>query len=219
MIAAEFLKLRTVRTVWILLAVGQLVIVAGVSGKLLNADDPGSAVTQQQAVGHIGMVSLFSLLLGIVAVAGEHRHRTVTDVYLATPRRGRVLLAKLHWKFGGLSLSSEEDAALLEVTADVGSTKADTDIDLALGQLDAERLHLATESLRLAGRTAGEVRPHRIEVEFDAAHLAAAAAVVPTVEQVDVRRVGFDAPNMTEAMKAFKVVTTIAGRAVQGIYG
>lgn len=77
----------------------------------------------------------------------------------------------------------------------------------------------AAESLRLAGRTTGDVRPHRIEVEFDAAHLAAAAAVVPTVEQVDVRRVGFDAPNMTEAMKAFKVVTTIAGRAVQGIYG
>ncbi|MGW3470274.1 M55 family metallopeptidase [Saccharopolyspora sp. NPDC000995] len=77
----------------------------------------------------------------------------------------------------------------------------------------------ATESLALAGRTEGEVRPHRIEVEFDAAHLAAAAEVIPTVEQLDVRRVGFDAPNMTEAMKAFKIVTTIAARAIQGIYG
>ncbi|MEV0702969.1 M55 family metallopeptidase [Saccharopolyspora sp. NPDC050389] len=77
----------------------------------------------------------------------------------------------------------------------------------------------ATESVRLAGRTEGVVRPHRIEVEFDAAHLAAAAEVIPTVEQLGVRRVGFDAPNMTEAMKAFKIVTTIAARAVQGIYG
>ncbi|WP_165967962.1 M55 family metallopeptidase [Saccharopolyspora elongata] len=78
---------------------------------------------------------------------------------------------------------------------------------------------VASESLRLAGRTEGVVRPHRIEVEFDAAHLAAAAAVIPTVEQLGVRRVGFDAPDMTEAMKAFKIVTTIAARAVQGIYG
>lgn len=83
----------------------------------------------------------------------------------------------------------------------------------------AEIRGAAAESLDLAGRKAGDVRPHRIEVEFDAAQLAAAAAVIPTVEQLDVRRVGFDAPDMTEAMKAFKIVTTIAARAVQGIYG
>jgi D-amino peptidase len=56
-------------------------------------------------------------------------------------------------------------------------------------------------------------------VEFDATHLAQATAVIPTVEQVGIRRVGFDAPNMTEAMKAFKVVTAIASGAVEGIYG
>jgi D-amino peptidase len=70
-----------------------------------------------------------------------------------------------------------------------------------------------------AGRFAGSISGHRIEVEFDAAHLAAAAAVVPTVEQLDVRRVGFDAVSMTEAMKAFKVVTAIASGAVEGSYG
>lgn len=70
-----------------------------------------------------------------------------------------------------------------------------------------------------AGRVAGAVAPHRIEVEFDATHLAEAAAVVPTVEQVDARRVGFDAASMTEAMKAFKVVTHIAAGAIEGIYG
>jgi D-amino peptidase len=60
---------------------------------------------------------------------------------------------------------------------------------------------------------------HRIEIEFDATHLAQATAIIPTVEQVGVRRVGFDAPDMTEAMKAFKVVTAIAAGAVQGKYG
>jgi D-amino peptidase len=70
-----------------------------------------------------------------------------------------------------------------------------------------------------AGRFAGSVSAHRVEVKFDAAHLAAAAAVVPTVEQLDVRRVGFDAASMTDAMKAFKVVTAIASGAVEGSYG
>jgi D-amino peptidase len=70
-----------------------------------------------------------------------------------------------------------------------------------------------------AGRFEGAAGGHRIEIEFDAAHLAAAAAVVPTVEQLEVRRVGFDAPTMTEAMKAFKVVTAIVSGAVEGSYG
>jgi D-amino peptidase len=77
----------------------------------------------------------------------------------------------------------------------------------------------ARESMSRAGRFAGTASGHRIEVEFDAAHLAAAAAVVPTVDQLDVRRVGFDAASMTEAMKAFKVVTAIVSGAVEGSYG
>lgn len=77
----------------------------------------------------------------------------------------------------------------------------------------------ATAAMRRAGRFAGAVAPHRIEVEFDASHLADAAAVVPTVELTGVRRVGFDAASMTEAMKAFKVVTHIAAGAIEGIYG
>lgn len=77
----------------------------------------------------------------------------------------------------------------------------------------------SSEAMSAAGRGEGAVRPHRIEVEFDASHLADAAAVIPTVSLVDVRRVGFDAPSMTEAMKAFKVVTAIAAGAVEGSYG
>ncbi|GLY66710.1 M55 family metallopeptidase [Amycolatopsis taiwanensis] len=77
----------------------------------------------------------------------------------------------------------------------------------------------AVAAMDRAGRGQPEPGPHRIEVEFDASHLAEAAAVVPTVEQLGVRRVGFDAGNMTEAMKAFKVVTAIAAGAVQGKYG
>ncbi len=77
----------------------------------------------------------------------------------------------------------------------------------------------ATAAMRRAGRGPQRSAPHRIEVEFDAAHLADAAAVVPTVEQVGVRRVGFAAPDMTAATRAFKIVTAIASGAVQGVYG
>lgn len=77
----------------------------------------------------------------------------------------------------------------------------------------------ATAAVARAGRGTSSVAPHRIEVEFDATHLADAAAVVPTVSLVAQRRVGFDAASMTDAMKAFKIVTAIAAGAVEGIYG
>ncbi|MBY8848823.1 M55 family metallopeptidase [Saccharothrix sp. MB29] len=79
----------------------------------------------------------------------------------------------------------------------------------------AERIAAAAATaLRRAGRTDARPGPHRVEVEFDATHLAAAAAVVPTVELIDARRVAFDAASMTLAMQAFKVVTAIAAGAV-----
>jgi D-amino peptidase len=84
----------------------------------------------------------------------------------------------------------------------------------------AELLTAAAECAMVrAGQVLRVVEPHRIEVEFDASHLAQATAVIPTVRQTGTRRVGFDAETMTDAMMAFKTVTTIAGRAVEGSYG
>lgn len=94
--AAEWLKLRTTRGPWLVLAAAQLIVAAGVSGLVVS--DSGKLAdpaTQTQAVAHVGLVSVLTLVFGILAVAGEYRHKTVTDTYLSTPRRGVPVVAKL----------------------------------------------------------------------------------------------------------------------------
>lgn len=62
-------------------------------------------------------------------------------------------------------------------------------------------------------------RTYQVEVEFDAAHLAAATAGVPTVRRTDVRRVMFEADTAYAMIRTFKTVTTVAAAAVEATYG
>ena len=110
-IRAEFVKLLTTKMWWILLIVLAVYVAftAGIlalafSGSLPGpggASDPGTPQIPADVLppivysvaSSIGYV--FPLLLGTLAVTGEFRHQTLTPTFLATPRRGRVLAAKL----------------------------------------------------------------------------------------------------------------------------
>ena len=110
-IRAEFVKLLTTKLWWILLIVllAYVAFTAGIVGLAFSGSlpEPGGSPDPSApqipaevlppiiySVAHsIGYV--FPLLLGTLAVTGEFRHQTLTPTFLATPKRGRVLAAKL----------------------------------------------------------------------------------------------------------------------------
>lgn len=99
LLRAEVLKLRTVPVGWALLAAAVVLSAAAVSGAVLSAADAGVALDTSAGVRralHVtGTGSILVLVLGVVVSAGEYRTQTATDTFLTTPRRGRVLAAKL----------------------------------------------------------------------------------------------------------------------------
>jgi len=95
-IAAELFKLRTTRTTWaislgILALVAVISVVAALAGDY-DADDESPAV-DLLAIGELSQV--FGLVLGILVVATEFRHGTITPSLLVVPDRVRLVLAKL----------------------------------------------------------------------------------------------------------------------------
>ena len=135
LIANEFLKLRSVRTPWLLLAAAQALIIAGTSGLIVSGTNVHLASTARSALAHAGLASLVTLILGIMAVAGEYRHKTITDTYLSTPRRARVILAKLCvYTLAGAAFGVVAAATDLVTTAVWLAAKGGS-LDLANGDL------------------------------------------------------------------------------------
>lgn len=105
LIRAELLKIFTTRLWWGLLigvVAGTAIntgIIAAIAGRGAQAggvpgvDDP--AVVRSVYTAGIGVTYLITLALGIIAMAGEHRHQTMAATALASPRRERIVLAKL----------------------------------------------------------------------------------------------------------------------------
>jgi ABC-2 type transport system permease protein len=137
LIRLELYKLRTVRAPWVLLALSQLLIVGGVSGLVLSSDTLRTDDAAPGALAHAGLASLFTLVLGIMAVAGEYRNKTVTDTFLSVPRRSRAIAAKL----AAYAVAGAGFAVVNAVTALV-ATKLwwlAKDVPLDLGQVELWR--------------------------------------------------------------------------------
>lgn len=94
-IAAELYKARSTRSTWWLGAGAAALCVAWavVDVLLWLGDRTDRDVTAAYGMAQQGY--LFALVIGMLLVAGEYRHRTVTWALLVTPRRGRVVTAKL----------------------------------------------------------------------------------------------------------------------------
>jgi len=95
-IAAELFKLRTTRTSWaVILGSLALVVVISLIAALAGEFEPGDVDAGRDLLQISGLVQIFALVLGILSVATEFRHGTVTPSLLAVPDRTQLILAKL----------------------------------------------------------------------------------------------------------------------------
>jgi ABC-2 type transport system permease protein len=92
LLQGELLKLRTTRTFLWIFAVSLLLSLAITI--LLTALASGFTELDEKKVFAFDFTSLFILLLGVMGMAGEWRHRTITGTILAAPDRLRLLAAK-----------------------------------------------------------------------------------------------------------------------------
>jgi hypothetical protein len=109
LIRAELTKLATTRLIYGMAAAMAAFAVLTVAANTLDRQGapPLSADHFPMLVG--GPVTLLSgaaLLLGILGMTGEFRHQTVTQTFLVTPNRGRVVAAKLvAYPLAGIALA------------------------------------------------------------------------------------------------------------------
>ena len=100
LVRTEVFKLRTTRMyLWLVLAAsGVTVLVTSVriarasSLELAALAHPGVVAG---IISNMSVLAVFGLILGALAVTGELRFGTLTPAFLTTPRRGRVMAAKL----------------------------------------------------------------------------------------------------------------------------
>jgi ABC-2 type transport system permease protein len=102
LVRAEFTKLATTRLVYgvaaVMAAFGVLTVVANATTAGQQGNPPLSADSFPMLVAAPVRHTLLAgaaLLLGILGMTGEFRHHTVTQTFLVTPDRGRVVAAKL----------------------------------------------------------------------------------------------------------------------------
>ncbi|MGH2590698.1 MAG: hypothetical protein ACRDGW_07865 [Actinomycetota bacterium] len=114
LLEAELIKLRTTRTfvALVCVAVGISVLLTGLVAALTEPTQRSVLVDVFQS----DTSGLFILILAIVGISGEWRHRTITSSLLAAPDRLRFLAAKtLAFAVAGVALSVAISVAVAAV--------------------------------------------------------------------------------------------------------
>jgi len=100
LVRTELLKLRATRTIVAGMcaapAVAGIVTVAILGAAGRQGNDPLGPDSLVHVIGGpAAVITLIAVLLGVIGMAGEYRHQTVTTTFLASPRRRDVVVAKL----------------------------------------------------------------------------------------------------------------------------
>jgi ABC-2 type transport system permease protein len=123
LVRAEFTKLTTTRLIYgvaaAMAAFAVLAVVALMTTPDMEGNPPLSADSLPMFVAApVTLLSGAALLLGILGMAGEFRHQTITGTFLVTPDRGRVVAAKLvAYPLAGIALA----LSILAITAAVAT--------------------------------------------------------------------------------------------------
>jgi len=114
LLRAELLKLRTTRTFVAL--VGAALLLSLVTVVLVVLLNDSFSENEAREIFTSDFTPLFILVLGIMGLAGEWRHRTITGTILAAPDRIRLLTAKvLAYAAAGALLSLIVTVAIMAV--------------------------------------------------------------------------------------------------------
>jgi hypothetical protein len=97
LLRTELLKLRTTRMVYALL--GALLLIVAIATVAVIVDAPAADLAREEDQAELFGTAvtgvIFLLLLGVMLMSGEFRHGTITQTLLITPKRWKVLAAKL----------------------------------------------------------------------------------------------------------------------------
>ncbi len=138
-IHSEWIKFRTVRST-VVLAIISVLICVGVA--IIAAATTDGALSVSNALVGVQISFLFIMVLGVQIIGQEYRFATIRPTFSATPRRERVIIAKLVVVIATVAVAAVALIALSLAAAGIVSSMRGNGFDL--GQPDTARVLIGT---------------------------------------------------------------------------